>query len=288
MPKLTIGKNKTVLHALLACYNRREKTLKCLRSFREQEGLTDGIEKKATLFDDGSSDGTAAAVMTEKLADEVITGDGNYFWCGAMRKLWSEYKGNDDDLVLLLNDDVVLDPSAVKTLLNTWEWALQQNSTEPIIVGAIQSNDRTVTTYGGMVKTSHFRPLALKMIGPSGAPARCDTFNCNCILISKKTMDYLNGFDKKFTHNMGDIDLGLRATGKKIPVWLTPGYVGCCDENEASRKKKTLMERWKSIRSPKGFPISETLYFYKQHSPVLWPLFWAAYLTKRFFYLVLG
>ncbi|HTA75620.1 MAG TPA: glycosyltransferase [bacterium] len=285
---MTTEKNSFVLHALLACYNRREKTLKCLKSFRDQAEWRNAVEKRVTLFDDGSSDGTASSVMSEKLADEIITGDGNYFWCGAMRKLWVEYKGGDDDLILLLNDDVVLDPSAVKDLLNTWEWSLKKNPTEPIIVGAIQSNDRTTTTYGGMIKTSRFRPLALKIIGPSGQPLPCDTFNCNCVLISKKTMDSLNGFDEKFTHNMGDIDLGLRAMGKKIPIWLTPGYVGCCDENVTNSKKKSFGERWKAIKHPKGSPVSETLYFYKQHSRFLWPLFWVTYLTKRFLYLVLG
>ncbi len=270
-----------ILRALLACHNRRVKTLACLKSFRDQKGLKRSVTKKVTLFDDGSTDGTSDWVSKNKLADEIFIGDGNFYWCGAMRRLCVGLKDFDSDLILLLNDDVVLKPRAVKALLEVRDWALSKNTKEPIVVGATQSIDSHNTTYGGLVKYSFWRPLGLKLLNPNGSYLPCDTFNCNCVLLSRKTISDLGGFDNNFTHSMGDIDLGLRARKSGVPIWLAPQYVGYCNNNKPADRKKTFLGRWKALNHPKGAPPLETFLLYKRHGGVAWPFYWAAFIVRK-------
>jgi len=274
MPKIITRKNKIILHVLLACHNRKEKTLSCLWAVRRQRGLPKEIKVKVTLFDDGSTDGTATVVRREKLADQIKSGDGNYYWCGAMRSLVKGVAGSKNDFILLLNDDTILERDALARLIQTWEWASPGKIKEAIVVGATRSTDRSTITYGGLVRRSGWHPFRYKLLKPGPKPLPCYTFNGNCVLIPQLTMDRLGGLDEHFTHSFGDIDLGLRASQLKIPIWLAPGYLGLCDENKPVSKGKTFSQRWKKLCSPKGFPPLEQLYFSRKHGGFFWPYFW--------------
>src|SRR5579883_3521853 len=103
---------KATLNVLLACHNRKDKTLSSLKALRRQK-VPRGLKVKVTLFDDGSTDGTAQAVRAGKLADKIVRGDGNYFWCGAMRTLVKGVSGSKKDFILLLNDDTFLEPKTL-------------------------------------------------------------------------------------------------------------------------------------------------------------------------------
>ena len=66
--------------AILAAHNRREMTLACLRSYFTQEAP--GIELRAVVVDDGSSDGTGNAVAAAFPAAEVISASGTVLGAG--------------------------------------------------------------------------------------------------------------------------------------------------------------------------------------------------------------
>ena len=70
--------------ALATCHNRREKTLRALASLREQV-LPDGTALQVCLVDDGSTDGTGAAVAEQFPEVKLLQGDGQLFWAGGMR-----------------------------------------------------------------------------------------------------------------------------------------------------------------------------------------------------------
>ena len=68
---------------LIASHNRRDATLGCMSRLLPQLGE----DARVYLVDDGSHDGTAAAVagLKDKRIN-VINGDGSLFWAKGMRK----------------------------------------------------------------------------------------------------------------------------------------------------------------------------------------------------------
>ena len=77
------------LAALLTCNNRRDQTLRCLSSPAMAKEAVSTRGTIDTFWDDGCSDGTAAAVRSRFLDVHVITCTGNLFWCGGMRLAWT-------------------------------------------------------------------------------------------------------------------------------------------------------------------------------------------------------
>ena len=74
---------------LLTSYNRKEKTLACLRSVYSQESINT-VNVEIYLVDDNSTDGTGEAVKTEFPNVNVFKGSGDLFWAGGMRYAWRE------------------------------------------------------------------------------------------------------------------------------------------------------------------------------------------------------
>ena len=69
---------------LMACHNRREKTMACLDALLTSDLVTD-TALEVFLIDDGSTDGTSNAVSSLYPAVHLIAGDGNLYWNGGMR-----------------------------------------------------------------------------------------------------------------------------------------------------------------------------------------------------------
>lgn len=106
------------LAILMTCYNRRQKTLDCLEALRKQE-LLPNLVVQVYLVDDGSTDGTGEAVKAAYPGIKVLQGNGNLFWNGGMRLAFSEAMKSDYDYYLWLNDDTLLYPRAIQSLLAT-------------------------------------------------------------------------------------------------------------------------------------------------------------------------
>lgn len=65
--------------ALLTVYNRKEKTLACLRELFAQN-IPDNYILNVYLTDDGCTDGTPEAIAIEFPSVHIIKGDGSLFW----------------------------------------------------------------------------------------------------------------------------------------------------------------------------------------------------------------
>ena len=74
---------------LITSYNRREKTLTCLKNLMEQDEIP-GLQLSIYLVDDNSSDGTTEAVRSHYPSVNIIKGTGQLFWAGGMRTAWRE------------------------------------------------------------------------------------------------------------------------------------------------------------------------------------------------------
>jgi GT2 family glycosyltransferase len=272
------------LAILLTCYNRKAKTLECLQHLFNQK-LTSEVTLDVYLVDDGSTDGTAEAIHQTYPQVKIFPGTGNLFWNGGMRLAFAEALKGDYDGYIWLNDDTILYPNALPTLLDTAAQLAAQGEDKAIVSGSTQDPDTQEYTYGGMQQWGpFFPPFKCRPVPPTDVPQRCDMMCGNFILIPRSVVQLVGNLDPNLTHYAGDWDYGLRAKQQGCTVWVAPGYQGTCPRNPtpAPGTAPDLQEGLKKIGQPKGLALqdvtlqsfSEWKIITQRHGGLLWPIFW--------------
>ena len=262
---------------LMACYNRRAKTVECLEHLAITARRA-GVDCQLFLFDDGSTDGTAEAVQALLPDAVILRGDGSYFWNRSMNRAFDAAMQVGFPAYMWLNDDTMLQPDAFSLLLSARAFAAPD---EVVVVGAVSDPDGGHTTYGGLRDVEpRFRPFLARLLDPGGSPQDVDVMNGNVVLIPDGVARKLGNLDPVFEHGMGDTDYSKRARKQGIRVLLTAGYVGACSRNplKGTHRDKTLSlrQRVQQIFSRKGLPWRSWLTMCWRHGGVLWPIhfFW--------------
>lgn len=270
----------TAVAAVLAAHNRCQTTLRCLEALHSQDAV--GLELAVYLLDDASSDGTAAAVAERFPGVRILFGDGSLFWNGGMRQALTAALADGYDGYLLLNDDTVLERSALRTLLEAAKAVHRTGLPRPIVVGSTHDPATGALTYGGLRRASRRRPLRFMRVTPGATPLRVDTFEANCVLIPAEVAQRLGNLDPAFVHAMGDNDYGLRATAEGFEVWLAPGTVGACQANPLPEPGQgRLRAELRALTSRKQLPPRDWAVFARRWAGPLWPLYWASPYVRR-------
>lgn len=262
---------------LITCHNRKAKTLACLNALL-QNALPGRCLLDVFLVDDGSSDGTEQVVREHYPQIHIIKGDGNLFWNGGMRAAFAAALENCFDYYLWLNDDTLLYPTAIQSLIATVSDLQAKQGKHVIVVGSTQDASNGRLTYGGLIRPSRWRATAFKLIAPQDVPIECETMNGNCVLIPNDVAQTVGNMEPKFSHALGDVDYGLRARYCGFTVWMMPGYAGTCANNAATGSFKDanlpVSVRLRKMMQPKGLPPSSWHVFTKRHAGFFWPIFW--------------
>lgn len=256
---------------IFTCFNRKEKTLKCLQSL--QSG-NPNLDFHFLAVDDKSTDGTADALAALPEAT-LISGSGNLYYTGGMRMGIQEARKLSEayDYVLLFNDDVDFYSHAIERLANLGEYrgkrseeqaALRQ--TGPVTekkqadakkgrkTGGRQTDMKAGTgrpirsdnnriwvgatcdrqgrlSYGGIRKKSRFRPSFQILMAEEGKQALCHTFNANCVLIPWEIFWTGPDMDEHYRHSLGDFDYGLQLQKQGNVIAVSDFFVGICEDN---------------------------------------------------------
>ena len=237
---------------LMACHNRKETTVRCLRRLLPQLGGEDRV----FLVDDGSTDGTEDEIV--RLFDcsivRLIQGDGNLFWAKGMALAWCEALKYERrvhsststfafDYFLWLNDDVMLKPDAIAGLVADWETC---GDTRSVIVGVCSADEsETVCTYGPTDVKNRLMP-------PNGI-LQCvkGWFAGNCVLIPRETYKAVGIISDAYTHARADYDYAERLKSAGIPFFCASRYVGTCVRDDAAKMKgKNLWQRIRLLCLP--------------------------------------
>jgi len=168
-------------------------------------------------------------------------------------------------------------PDSVWRLLKTACEIKEREGRDAIIVGSTRDPNTGNHSYGGLVQVNKWRPIKLFPVKPSDKPQQCDTMNGNCVLIPHAVAKLVGNISPEFTHAIGDMDYGLRAKSKGIPVWVASGYMGICARHPASLwtdPSVSLRNRLKIMKSPKGMPPHEWVIFTRRHTGLCWLLRW--------------
>lgn len=248
--------NAMKIAALLTCFNRKNKTLACLKSL-----FSIVTDCHVYLVDDGSTDGTSEAIKQKYPQVHIIKGNGNLFWSRGMYTAWKEAIKGSYDFYLWLNDDVELYPFFLQELTECMTYGQNQC----IVSGLIENFEKTKILYGGSDKNK-------KLIQPNKTPQEITFMNGNVVLIPAYVVDKIGIIDPKFHHDLGDVDYGLTAIKNNIKVYSTRTPIAAGYSNNFCRIRKwntTLKNRFKKLYSPLGSPPSINFYFRKKHYGII-------------------
>ena len=224
-----VGRVAVKVVALLTCHNRRNLTLRCLGAYFSQRFRGAAPALEAIVVDDGSTDGTGEAVQAEFRSARVIAGDGTLYWARGMQLAESQAVPERPEFLLWLNDDVMLDATAVDRLLTA-----STNCSDAIVVGALLDPDTNEITYSGVVR-SWWHPLRTRLVEPGDCPQEADMFNGNVVLVPRRVYERVGAIDGGFSHGQADFDYGLRAKRAGFRVVVAPGSFGTCPRGEPAR-----------------------------------------------------
>lgn len=190
---------------IVPVHNRRETTLGCLGALHTAGDLE---SVKVIVVDDGSTDGTGAAIRESFPGVIVLKGDGNLWWTGGIVMGMEEAVRRDADVIVWLNDDCHPRRGALKALVN------HVLETGGIAVG--QTFSSVAAPYSGWTKTAWgLRPVRCA----AGTVAPCDTFPGNFVAFPRRVIDRIGYPDaQSFPHVFSDADYGLLARRHGFPA----------------------------------------------------------------------
>ena len=225
------------------------------------------------LVDDGSTDGTGVKVKAEFSDINVINGDGTLYWAKGMHRAWkSAIKfGGRFDFFLWLNDDVMLSPDAIASLISDYAQLttnhqlpttnhsstppLSHSSTpSPVIVGACSEDDaESACSYGA----TDIRDV--KIVPNGSSPQRAwGWFNGNVVLVSNEVFGKVGMISPDYTHARADYDYAERLKLARVPFYVSSKYVGACPFDFAEKVRgKGLCERLSWLWKPGYFNLHD-------------------------------
>jgi GT2 family glycosyltransferase len=279
-PEEQAGRHLPRIGVVLTCHNRRDTTLGCLDALERQ---VVAAQVDTYLVDDGSTDGTAAAVHAAHPDVRIIQGDGELYWSPGMKLALEHASKGDYDFYLWLNDDSTLDPGALQTLLSTHDRLEARGETPAIVVGSTRDPEYGYVTYGGQVRPDPRRPLQFTIVQPGDEPVRCETMNGNVVLVPRAVVQRIGHIDAAYRHSMGDQDYGLRATAAGIGVWAAPGTLAICAPNPTPvfGRGPLLAELRSLAERRRGLPPQSWATFSRRWAGPAWPLYFASPYLRR-------
>lgn len=248
--------------------NNKNNTLNCLAMLSKQSFS----DFEVIVVDDGSNDGTTAAIEQRHPLTMIIQGDGNLWWTGAINeglKLALE-KASDEDYILTLNDDVTFQDDYLENLARAiilrpgWligSVSLDKDNTENINAGVYFDWKTRKIEKGKFKQGSHFNQKVNRLPG-RGA------------LIPVRVFRRIGLYDTHhFPHYAADSELAVRALNAGFKVCI---YFGAVLESDTSVsgykftpfKKLTIKQAYELLFSNKSVHRIKTRFnFVLLHCP---------------------
>jgi GT2 family glycosyltransferase len=202
---------------ILVNWNGKADTLECLASLREDLYPN----KRILVVDNGSADGSAAAIRAQFPEVEVLeTGANLGFSGGNNAGIWWALD-HEAEYVFLLNNDTTVEPQALTTLVQTMETNPRYGLTTPVIHYYDQPEE--VWFGGSWVDLQFCNANHAKQALPRDAPPQDIPWSSGCaMLIRAEIIRTLHGFDERYFLYWEDVDLSFRIRKEGYELALIP------------------------------------------------------------------
>jgi GT2 family glycosyltransferase len=251
-------------------HNRVGELLDCLESIYQQED----IKLSVFVINDGSKDNTTVKVKEVYPDVSVIEGDGNLWWSGSNNLGIKAAINQGCNYILLLNDDNILAPNAVKAML---ECALTHADT---IVGSLVliKNTNTIGYAGAGIDWLKGGPFLKdyrkEYTNQYQELIDCDFLGGQGVLIESSIFTRFGLFDaKSFPQYHGDADFYIRVRKQGIKIVVTPDSIVWDGINPDGFPRYgfrqglgKLIEAYTSRRS--AVNLVEISHFFYRHCPI--------------------
>jgi glycosyltransferase involved in cell wall biosynthesis len=202
-------------YILIPVHNRRELTLGGLQRLYQNGDLE---HYTVVVVDDGSTDGTEAAIQAKFPTVKLLRGDGHLWWTGAICKGMEYAISQKAEYLIWLNDDCRLSPGTLEGLV---QFCRQHPNA---IVGAqgVKQDIPTMLAFGGKRKTwQGFRMMSI----PQGEIQPCDLLSGNLVCLPRTVIDKIGYPDTHWTpHYGGDALYLVRARNAGFDLWADARY----------------------------------------------------------------
>lgn len=199
--------------AVVPAHNRRDKTLRFCDNFAR---LT-YPNRSVVVVDDGSTDGTAAAIRAAHPDVEVVIGDGTLWWSGGTNLGVRHALRRGADYILTINDDCVMEPGFIDELVR-----VAQRDPRYIVGCRLHCEDRphevwslgtrVVCRGGELFALNHAGRRWEDIRGELPDPLPVDTMPGNGVLLPRAVFERVGFYDERnMPQYHADSDLVLRA-----------------------------------------------------------------------------
>lgn len=208
------------VNVLIPVHNRIDATLECLDCLKRQKYKNIRI----IVVDDGSTDGTYQEIKKKHPEVEILQGDGNLWWTGAMY-MGVEHilrKAKLEDFILSLNNDTFFESDFIESLVS------ESKKHGRAIIGSMEKSyfDRDEIIYRG--EWLDWKKFSFDV---KSGPIEDENSVCNekvnvlpgrGMLIPVEVFKKIGNFNKKvFPHYIADYDFTVRAFNAGIKLVLS-------------------------------------------------------------------
>lgn len=201
---------------IIPTFNRVQTLLGCLKSVYAEPDLL----LQAIVVNDGSKDDTTEKVKMAFPQAQIVEGDGNLFWGGCINAGLRQALAGDFDYFLLLNDDNLLAPGAVRNLL-----AYAEAHPGTIVGSLVRLKDTNLISDVGVSinwwRAGPYLQDFKRPYYPGKYPAILDAAALagQGVLLSREQLNQTGLLHtKQFPQYFGDTDFYLRARAKGLKV----------------------------------------------------------------------
>jgi|SaaInlStandDraft_6_1057023.scaffolds.fasta_scaffold19314_2 GT2 family glycosyltransferase len=256
---------------IIPVHNRIQYTLECIKSIYLQSYKKINV----IVVDDGSEDSSSDIIRQEFPQINILHGNGNLWWTGAMSKGVNEILNNYNekiDYILSLNNDTVLARNTIEVLVDHIKRLKGK-----VIVGALSvnfSDQDTVLSSGYNITSWFFNRTKYPHLNSriSNVPKEItpvDVLPGRCTLFPRRIFTEIGNYDAiNFPHYNGDTEFTIRAKYKGWKLFIVPSAIVYEHQGETGLNPtfrtlniKELFQSFFSIKSNNNIKIKTRFVF---------------------------
>ena len=271
---------KTMEHKVfivIPVHNRKSITLKCLETLAQNGDLA---KFSVVVVDDGSTDGTSAAIQERFPQVHILQGDGNLWWTGAICLGMKYAIANGAEYLIWLNDDCYPQKGTLDKLLN---YCLKD---QHLVIGGNTLDYSTKRTLYSGFRFYPYPPTLIPSLAVSESLVDCHALNGNVVCFHKSLVDTI-GYPNPycFPHYGGDIMYTFKANKNNFKLRICTSAIAFSFDNAVPSKPLSILSSKQEIIQSiqQKFSIKSSTYWQAELG-----IYWTLYGLKGLLYRVVS